>query len=309
MDDRPSGPDRAVCAATLSWSGRPCCCRATERAHRRTVATVAVGLLAVEPLAYQKPRAAGSLRSRVADAELRLFSPTALTATVSWMPAAARIRSGAPLIRRSRRSTSHNFRVSLLPAAHRPATRVVRGRRPARRSFKVQPTALDPLSVRYIVSDGTVPHFDAGVKARYPLVFTDRRSTWRSTRTATRPRRTQPGADGARRPVRVSRPHPHEADAQLLSSARGPWSAAAPGETVRRRSALRQHQGGGRGRRAPVGPRAHRRAAHGWRASVNGTSQHLARSTKSCGVVVGRKSTFVFSYRSPPRTIGAAISR
>jgi len=41
----------------------------------------------------------------------------------------------------------------------------------------VRPTALDLLSVRYIVTDGTVPHFDAGVKARYPLVFTDRRSS------------------------------------------------------------------------------------------------------------------------------------
>jgi uncharacterized membrane protein YfhO len=50
--------------------------------------------------------------------------------------------------------------------------------------------------------------------------------------------------------------------------------------------------------------------AYGWHVSVNGTSQHLARVDEVVrGVVVpAGHSTVVFTYRSPPRAIGAAIS-
>jgi len=50
--------------------------------------------------------------------------------------------------------------------------------------------------------------------------------------------------------------------------------------------------------------------AYGWHVSVNGAAQHLARVDEVVrGVVVpAGRSTVVFTYRSPPRTIGAAMS-
>jgi len=156
--------------------------RASRPAHRRTVAIVAVGLLAVELLAYQNharlarfdpesptPGYVAFLRQhldgdRVLDAGRGALYP-------EWGAAL-----GIPQI--------ETLNVSQLPAyraffqqhivpQHGLFLEVGAQRE---RSFKVQPTALDLLSVRYIVTDGTVPHFDSGVKARYPLVFTDRRS-------------------------------------------------------------------------------------------------------------------------------------
>ena len=43
-----------------------------------------------------------------------------------------------------------------------------------KKPFRVQPKALDLLAVRYIVSDGSMPKFDAGLRSRYPRVFYDR---------------------------------------------------------------------------------------------------------------------------------------
>ena len=50
--------------------------------------------------------------------------------------------------------------------------------------------------------------------------------------------------------------------------------------------------------------------AYGWHVSVNGKAQHLARVDDVVrGVVVpAGRSTVVFTYRSPPRTVGASIS-
>jgi hypothetical protein len=318
------GMTAAVCVATALIIGTAVLLsRATERAHRRMVAVVAVGLIAVELLAYQNharparfdpesptPRYVAFLEhhldgDRILDAGRGALYP-------EWGSAL-----GIPQI--------ETLNVSQLPAYRAFYQQYIvpqhglflevgaqRGR-----SFKVQPTALDLLSVRYIVTDGSVKHFDAGVKAHYRLVFRDRRShvaiyenPHAFPRAYLSPVLTAHGSPG-RFSARVTR----TTDAELLAAARtaGIPTAATPGATARPASVTRYDN-----TKVEVSVDAARPSvlvltdtyAYGWHVSVNGRAQHLARVDDVVrGVVVpAGKSTVVFTYRLPPRTVGAAIS-
>jgi hypothetical protein len=319
------GLTTTVCVATLLVVGTAVLLsRTTPGAHRRTIAIVAVGLIAVELLAYQN------------HARLARFDPE--SPTPSYVAFLRQHLDGDRVLDAGRGALYPEWgsalgipQIETLNVSQVPAYRAFFQQHivPQRglflevgaqrgRSFKAQPTALDLLSVRYIVTDGTVPHFDAGVKARYPLVFTDRRShvdvyenRHAFPRAYLSPVLTARASPGQGFSARITRTK----DTQLLSSAlaTGVPRAAPPAVRIRGATVTRYDN-----TKVVVAVDSARPAvlvltdayAYGWHVSVNGTAQHLARVDEVVrGVLVpAGKSTVVFTYRSPPRTIGAAIS-
>lgn len=319
------GLTATVCVATALVIGTAVLLsRANELAHRRVVAVVAVGLIAVELLVYQNharparfdpesptPRYVAYLEhhldgDRILDAGAGALYP-------EWGSAL-----GIPQI--------ETVNVSQLPAYRAFFQRYVVPQHglfleigaQRRRPFKVRPTALDLLSVRYIVTDGTMPRFDAGVRSHYTLVFTERRShvDIYENRHAFPRAYLSPVLTARASPVRgfstrVTRTN----DARLLASAHaaGIPTVATAGEPVRAARVTRYDN-----TQVEVAVDAPRPAvlvltdtyAYGWHVSVNGKAEHLARVDDVVrGVVVPEgRSTVVFTYWSPPRTVGAAVS-
>jgi len=319
------GLTATVCVATLLVIGTAALlARATARPHRRMVAFVAVGLIAVELLAYQN-------HARLARFDAESPAPSYVTFLRHHLDGDRIMDAGRGAIYPEWGSALGVPQIETLNVSQLPAYRAFYQRNivpqhglflevgaQRRRSFKVQPSALDLLSVRYIVTDGTVPRFDAGVKARYPLVFTDKRAhvaIYENRRAFPRaylsPVLTGRASPGTRFSARVTRTN----DARLLADARaaGIPAVATAGETARPAHVTRYDN-----TKVAVAVDAPRASvlvltdsyAYGWHVSVNGKAQHLARVDDVVrGVVVpAGRSTVVFTYRSPPRTVGASIS-
>jgi hypothetical protein len=311
----------ALVVATVIVAGR-----ATDKTRRRTIAAVAVAMLAVELLAYQN------------HARLARFDPESPTPRyVSYLQ---QHLDGDRILDAGRGSLYPEWgsalgvpQIETLNVSQLPAYRAFFqqhivpqhglflevGAQTAR-GFKVQPTALDLLSVRYIVTDGSMPRFDAGVKAKYPLVFTDRAahvSIYENRHAFPRAylspvltsRSAIPPEKGFSTRITRSR------DTKLLAAAQ---AAGIPDDRHADTS-------GGRARvtrydntKVRVDVEASQPSmlvltdtyAYGWRATVNGKDQHLGRVDEVMrGVVVpAGRSTVVFTYRSPPRVLGAVIS-
>jgi hypothetical protein len=186
--------------------------------------------------------------------------------------------------------------------------------------YRLQQPALDLLSVRYIVVDGSMPRFDAGVRKHYPLAFDDRAAhvkVYENPHPLPRAFLSPLLARTVRAPL-----HPffaarlaHTADPTLLSDARAAGipkagtTASVPG------TARITHD---RNTEVRVRTEASKPSvlvltdvyADGWHVTVNGKSQHLAQVDQVMrGVVVpAGASTVVFTYRSASRSIGALIS-
>ena len=296
--------------------------RAARPARRRTVVLVTVGLIAVELLTYQNharlarfnpesptPAYVAYLRQhldgdRVLDAGrgalypewgAALGIPQIETLNVSQLPAYQKF-----------------FREHIVPQ-HGLFLEVGAIRT---RAFEVQPSALDLLSVRYIITDGTMPRFDAGVRARYPLVFTDAKSgvsIYENRRAFPRaylsPVLTASRASGFSE--RVTR----SGDTRLLDAAKGAGIESARLVGSRPTPARITQYDDTKVRVETDAPRASVLVltdvyAYGWHVAVNGKAAHLGQVDEVVrGVVVpAGRSTVVFTYRSPPRTVGEVIS-
>jgi hypothetical protein len=292
--------------------------RATQPARRRMVAIVAVGLIAVELLTYQNharlarfdpesptPAYVAFLRGHLNGDRVLVAGRGALypewgaalgipqieTLNVAQLPAYQKF-----------------FRAHIVPQ-HGLFLEVGALRT---RSFRVQPSALDLLSVRYILTDGTMPRFDAGVRAHYPLVFTDARSgvSIYENRHAF-PRAFLSPILTARRATGFSERVTRTADRQLLA-ADPPVSGAGRARPVAARITRYDNTD------VRVETDAPRPSvlvltdvyAYGWHVTVDGRAAHLAQVDEVVrGVVVpSGRSIVVFTYRSRPRTVGAVIS-
>jgi hypothetical protein len=206
--------------------------------------------------------------------------------------------------------------------------------------FAVDRYALDLLSVRYLVVDGVMAKYDAGVRAQYPLVFFDRDAGVRVYENpdpfpraylsrALAPEPPSPELtpqEELRRIVRLVRgdkPSPptftmattHTEDAQLLAAAQrahiAPDGAGAPKpgearvtryENTEVRIDVNATEAG-----VLVFTDSYQK---GWRATVDGRPTHVGRVNQILrGVVVpGGRSTIVFRYHSRPRDVGAIVS-
>src|SRR5262249_42882709 len=151
-------------------------------AHRRAVVFVTVGLIAVELLTYQN-------HARLARFDAESPTPAYVTYLRAHLEGDRVLDAGRGALYPEWGSALgipqvETLNVSQLPAYRRFFQQYIVPRHglflevgaQRSRAFNVQPTALDLLSVRYIVTDGSMPRFDAGVRARYPLAFTDRAS-------------------------------------------------------------------------------------------------------------------------------------
>ena len=266
-----------MCVATVLVDRRPSCrCRARPTARAGgPLRSSRSACIAVELLAYQNhARLARFDPESPTPRVRRRFSSSTSTATASSTRAAARcIRSGAPrsASRRSRRSTCRSC-----PRTARSSSEHIVPQHglflevgaQTRAPFKVQPSrarpALGPLHRhrRHRCRTST-----QGVKARYPLVFTDRQSHVEiyENRHAVPARVSEPGADGARgaAPGASRRRITRTDDAELLAAAQaaGIPSARDAGATVGAARVTRYdntevHVDGRRA--AAVGARAHR---------------------------------------------------
>jgi hypothetical protein len=185
------------------------------------------------------------------------------------------------------------------------------------RRYKVRQSALDLLSVRYIVTDGTMPRFDRGVQARFPKVFTDEESnvsTYENPNPFPRAYLSPALAKGSGPPFSPLRTRTD--DQSLLESASGLGIPAdAPDQAAAPLPARITRYDNTKVRVEVDAPRPSVLVltdsyAYGWQASVNGKRRHLARVNDTVrGVLVGTGESVVeFTYRSPPRTLGAAVS-
>jgi hypothetical protein len=189
-----------------------------------------------------------------------------------------------------------------------------------KKPFQVQPKALDLLAVRYIVSDGSMPKFDAGLRSRYPRVFYDRVagiSVYENKAAFPRAFLSPALAPGTevRPQVPFLRRITVSTDRALLAAARQagiPAAAVVPGSPGAAKIT--------RSRNAEVrisvdAPRPSVLVladadAPGWHATVDGNAQPVARVDQVMrGVIVpAGRSTVVFRYRSRPRDVGALLS-
>ncbi len=189
------------------------------------------------------------------------------------------------------------------------------------KTFTAQPSALDLLSVRFIVVDGSMPKFDAAVKARYRRVFDDRRAgvqvyanphpfprAYLSPSLAGIPRGTAAGSFSTARTV--------SSDAELLHAARAAGIATSGSAPVRSAGTARITRS--RNAEVRVDVDASRPAvlvltdtyADGWHVTVDGRPQHLAPVDEVMrGVVIPAGAhTVVFGYSSHARSIGELVS-
>ena len=186
--------------------------------------------------------------------------------------------------------------------------------------YRVQAAALDLLSVRYIVTDGSMPRFDAGVRLRYPLVFTDRAAHVKvyANRNPFPRAYLSPvlaGRSGSTLRTPFAMKSTRTSDPVLLAAARDAGIPTAPETAARGEAARITSYHDTRVAVAVDAPKASVLVltdayAPGWHVTVNGKAQHLARVDEIMrGVVVpAGKSTVVFTYRSAPRSIGKLIS-
>jgi hypothetical protein len=187
-----------------------------------------------------------------------------------------------------------------------------------KKPFRAQATALDLLAVRYIVSDGSMPRFDAGLRSRYPLVFHDGDAgVWVYKNPAAFPRAFLSPALAPGTEVRPLAPFSRKitvsTDRTMLAAARKvgiPTSAAAPVGTA---TIVGSHNVEVRIDVDATRPSVLVLAdadAPGWNATVDGKAQPVARVDQIMrGVIVpAGRSTVVFRYRSRPRDIGALVS-
>jgi hypothetical protein len=186
--------------------------------------------------------------------------------------------------------------------------------------FAANRSALDLLSVRYIVVDEAMSRFDQGVRAEYPLAFIDREAgirVYRNPRAFPRvylsPALIADGAPGAS--PAWSRATTRSDDRSLI--------AAASKAGIPNRAARIENPGTARVRvykhdEVRVEVNATRPAVlvltdsyhDNWSVSVAGENEPLARVNDIVrGVVVPRgRSTVVFEYRSPARVHGGVVS-
>jgi len=296
--------------------------RSTDRTRRRTVVLLTVGLLALELLAYQN------------HARLERFEPDAPTpAYIAYL----REHLGGDRVLNAGRGALYpewgaalgipqieTFNVAQVPEYREFFQRYIVpqhglflevGAQTARR-YKVRQTALDLLSVRYIVTDGTMSQFERGVRERFPLVFTDAESgvsIYENPTPFPRAYLSPALADGSGPPF--SPLLTRSDDDALLATADGfgiPSSAPAGAAS---RAARIADDDNTEVRVEVDAPRPSVLVltdsyAPGWQVSVNGHREHLARVNDTVrGVVVPTgKSVVVFTYQSPARARGAVIS-
>jgi hypothetical protein len=185
--------------------------------------------------------------------------------------------------------------------------------------FRADPTALDLLSVKYLVVDRYMKSYDAAVRAKYPLAFVDRRAGVRIYENLHR----FPRAYLSPALSRGDAPDPKTGFTQAVTVTEDTKLLAA----ASRASITPDARGAGAGTARIVEYRNDSvrvevdsaspavlvltdSYAPGWHVVVNGTPQHLARVDKTVrGVLVpAGHSTVVFHYRSAARAAAAWIS-
>ena len=186
-------------------------------------------------------------------------------------------------------------------------------------SFDARPDALDLLSVRYLVVDQRLTRYDAGVRARYPLAFTDDAAGVRVYRNDSAFPRAylSPALTESRNPLPAgwSRSVTTTDDKKLLANARsaGIPARAAPGTSSGTARVVRSGND-----RVEIEVDATKPSVlvltdsfhPNWDARVNGHAEHVGRVNGVVrGVVVppGR-STVVFRYHSRARAAGVVVS-
>ncbi len=185
--------------------------------------------------------------------------------------------------------------------------------------FLASPSALDLVSVRYVVVDSSMPRFEAGVRMHYPLAFDDARAGVRVyANPAAFPRAfvvhaLAPAVAGGQQAY--GRYVATTADARLRSDAIAAHIAATPSLGAVGGTATVTRVGNTAVDVAVDTPRAGVLVLgdafqRDWHAEVNGSSAHVgAVDDVVRGVVVpAGRSTVTFRYRSPARVVGGAIS-
>ncbi|HEY5173119.1 MAG TPA: YfhO family protein [Acidimicrobiia bacterium] len=185
--------------------------------------------------------------------------------------------------------------------------------------FSASPTALDLMSVKYLVVDQGLTTYDTGVRAAYPLAFVDQRA---GVRVYENPQRF-PRAYLSPALTRADAPDPASGfseantitqDSDLLSAAsRAGMPPTTTGANVGTAQVVEY-----RNDQVRVEVDAETAAVlvltdsyyRGWHVTVNGKSQHLARVDETVrGVLVpAGQSTVLFRYRPPARSDAAWIS-
>jgi hypothetical protein len=296
--------------------------QSTDRTRRRAVVLVAVGLLAVELLAYEN-------HARLARFDPESPTPAYVTYLREHLDGYRVLDAGRGALYPEWGAALGIPQIETLNVSQVPAYRAFFqryivpqhglflevGAEKARR-YKVQRPALDLLSVRYILTDGTMPRFDKGVQARFPLVFRDQQShveVYENRHPFPRAYLSPALASGSGQGFSpgITRTD----DTSLLDEAQRagiPTRRTAGTEPVPARITRYDDTS------ARVDVDAPRPSvlvltdtyAYGWHATVNGRAQHLARVDDVVrGVLVpAGQSTVVFTYRSPPRQLGAVIS-
>lgn len=186
--------------------------------------------------------------------------------------------------------------------------------------FTADPSALDLLSVRYIVVDEAMARFDQGARAKYPLAFVDHKAGIRVyenpnafPRAYLSPALTEGGTPDAS--PAWSRATTRSDDPSLIDAA---LKAAIPSRATRIGTLGTARVSVSRHDEVRVEVDAARPAVlvltdsyhDNWNVSVAGEAEPLARVNDIArGVVVppGR-STVVFEYRSPSRVYGGVVS-
>jgi hypothetical protein len=183
--------------------------------------------------------------------------------------------------------------------------------------FKADASALDLLSVRYLVVDRTLTRYDAAVRARYPLSFDDSEAgvrVYRNDRSFPNAY-LSPALTNARRDGVWSQRVTQTDDRALLAAARAagiPTQATSAGKPGRARVAEQSNT------QVRVSVNALEPSVlvltnsyyRNWTATIDGKPTHIGRVDDVVrGIVVPRgRSTVVFRYHSAARSLGAVIS-
>jgi len=189
---------------------------------------------------------------------------------------------------------------------------------PAGAAFAADPSALDALSVRYLVVDPRMTKYDAGVRDRYPLAFDDKAAgirVYRNDRAFPAAYLSPALAPAAQRPPGTwSMAVTTTDDSRLLADA----DAAGIGERAANASVgtARVTRSANDGVRVETDASAPAVLVltdsfyRNWSVTVNGRTQHLGRVNDVVrGVVVPAGHAVVeFHYHSTARTVGGIIS-